>query len=603
MVKPKSLSSRSLPTSSSFAPCAVLALAAGLSGGCGEGGAGDVPSAAAATAAPLRARGRERLEVEHVLLLSVDGLHQSDLSWWVAGHPASTLASLASAGVQYTDAHTTTPSDSFPGMVALATGGTPRTTGVYYDDSYDRTLYPPGSNCQGSPGTECTYFEIINHDFTQLFSPIDPENLPLRKDRHGRCEPVYPHDFIKVNTVFEVIRAAGGYTAWSDKHPAYDILNGPSGRGIDDLYTPEINSLIANGGTVNGVDLAGSLAGCDGTTNSLPLAKVSDYTTCVPTVAAYDDVKVQAVLNELHGRTSDGKHAAPVPTILGMNFQQVSVAEKLPVGGYLDGAGTPGALLAGAIAHVDASLGRMVAALEARHLRDKTLIIVSAKHGQSPVDKGKLAMEAGGRGTATVTDPLGFINAVDPNVSNVLAPFVNPNDGSSPFVKGFMMADDAALVWLQDQSHSNVAGVVAALTDPAHEAAMFADALPPGTVFASNVTHGQSLAQLYGDPLSNDPVAAARAPNVFIQPNWGVIYSGSSKKIAEHGGGTLDDTNVALLVSHPALAGCGGGGQKLGAAVATRQVAPTILRALGLDPQELEAVAKEHTEALPGLGL
>jgi len=613
MVKPKSASSRtatfpSITTTTpawwrpSLASCSLLALFAGVSGGCG----GEVPArdgpAAAPIESPLREGGRGRLEVEHVLLISVDGLHQGDLSWWVAGHPASALATLASSGLQYTNAHTTTPSDSFPGMLAMATGGTPRTTGVYYDDSYDRTLYPPGSNCQGNPGTECTYFEIINHDLTQLFSPIDPANLPMRKDRGGRCQPVYPHDFIKVNTIFEVIRAAGGYTAWSDKHPAYDILNGPSGRGIDDLYTPEINSPIANGGVVNGVDLAGSLAACDGTTNSLPLAKVSDYTSCGPTVAAYDDLKVQAVLNEIQGRTSDGERAAPVPTILGMNFQEVSVAEKLPVGGYLDAAGTPGALLAGALAHVDASLGRMVAALQARQLRTRTLIIVSAKHGQSPVDKGKLAMEPGGRGNATVTDPLSFINAVDPNVSNVLAPFVNANDGSSPFVRGFMMADDAALVWLQDQSRSNVAGVVGALTDPAHQAAMFADVLPPGTMFASNVSHGQALAALYGDPLSNDPVAAARAPNVFIQPSWGVIYSGSSKKIAEHGGGTLDDTNVALLVSHPALGGCAGG-QKIDAPVATKQVAPTILRALGLPSGRLEAVAQEHTQALPGLDL
>jgi hypothetical protein len=33
------------------------------------------------------------------------------------------------------------------------------------------------------------------------------------------------------------------------------------------------------------------------------------------------------------------------------------------------------------------------------------------------------------------------------------------------------------------------------------------------------------------------------------------------------------------------------------------QVAPTILGALGLDPRSLEAVRKEHTDTLPGLGL
>ena len=92
-------------------------------------------------------------------------------------------------------------------------------------------------------------FEIAEADFTKLFSPLNPDNLPHAKDAQGHCLPVYPHDFIKVNTVFEVIRGAGGHTAWSDKHPAYDLVNGPSGTGVEDLYTPEINSPIANGGT------------------------------------------------------------------------------------------------------------------------------------------------------------------------------------------------------------------------------------------------------------------------------------------------------------------------------------------------------------------
>jgi hypothetical protein len=42
--------------------------------------------------------------------------------------------------------------------------------------------------------------------------------------------------------MFEVAREANLRTAWCDKHPAYDILNGPSGAGIQDLFCPEINS-------------------------------------------------------------------------------------------------------------------------------------------------------------------------------------------------------------------------------------------------------------------------------------------------------------------------------------------------------------------------
>jgi predicted AlkP superfamily pyrophosphatase or phosphodiesterase len=535
-------------------------------------------------------------EIHHVLLISVDGLHATDVAHFIAAHADSTFAALAAHGLQFSDAHTPTPSDSFPGLAALVTGGTPKSTGLYYDDSYDRTLFPPGSNCVGSPGTEATYFETAEVDDSQLFSPINPDNLPHAKDSHGNCNPVFPHEFIKTNTIFEVIRAAGGHTAWSDKHPTYDWTNGPSGAGVEDLYTPEINSLIKNGGTANGVNLTATLAQCDGTTNSLPLSKVSDYTTCEPSVMAYDDVKVQAVINEIDGMTSDGSKTARVPTILGMNFQQVSVGEKLPIGGYTDASGTPSALLEGALGHVDQSLGRMVSELKTHHLFESTLIVVSAKHGQSPIDRAKLAMESGGHGNATVTDPLGFINAADPNVDQVFASFVNPNDGSSPAIRGHLQTDDVGLVWLQDQSAANIAGVVAQMTNSANRTAMFADTLPPDTIFDSNITSGDELAAIFGDPTSSDPVAAARAPNVFIQPNWGVIYSGSSKKISEHGGGSPDDTNVGLLVSNPALRK-----RAIDNHVSTTQVAPTILRALGLDADALDAVRKEGTKALPGV--
>ena len=90
----------------------------------------------------------------HVLLLSVDGLHAIDLANYAAAHPASTLASLAKTGIQYANALTPAPSDSFPGMLALVTGGTPRSTGVFYDDSFDRTYFEPGSDCTAAAGAE-----------------------------------------------------------------------------------------------------------------------------------------------------------------------------------------------------------------------------------------------------------------------------------------------------------------------------------------------------------------------------------------------------------------------------------------------------------------
>src|SRR5580692_2547161 len=71
---------------------------------------------------------------KHVLLISVDGLHAIDAANYVAAHPGGTLAALAHSGLFYSNALTTAPSDSFPGLVAQVTGGTPSVTGVFYDD-------------------------------------------------------------------------------------------------------------------------------------------------------------------------------------------------------------------------------------------------------------------------------------------------------------------------------------------------------------------------------------------------------------------------------------------------------------------------------------
>src|SRR5271165_4334018 len=90
------------------------------------------------------AGGRPAVEpgYKHVLLVSVDGMHAIDLKNWIASHPSGNFAKLAANGVQYPGSYTTGPSDSYPGMLAQVTGGTPKTAGLFYDDSYDRTEYP-----------------------------------------------------------------------------------------------------------------------------------------------------------------------------------------------------------------------------------------------------------------------------------------------------------------------------------------------------------------------------------------------------------------------------------------------------------------------------
>jgi hypothetical protein len=162
---------------------------------------------------------------------------------------------------------------------------------------------PPVRTGQGQPGTNTRYDELIDKNLNLVDGGgIDPAKLPLQKVGGGGCVPVYPHSFLRVNTVFEIAHQAGLRTAWSDKHPAYEITNGPSGTGVDDLYTPEINN-------------------------------VTDPTLSVTKTAAYDELKVHAVVNEIRGRDSSGSPGVGTPAIFGMNFQAVSVGQKIITGG------------------------------------------------------------------------------------------------------------------------------------------------------------------------------------------------------------------------------------------------------------------------------
>ena len=95
------------------------------------------------------ARQLRPLHIDHVLLISVDGLHALDVRRYVETHKNSALAELASHGIIYSNASTPAHSDSFPGLLALVTGGSPVSHGVFYDASYDRTLYAPTNTTWG----------------------------------------------------------------------------------------------------------------------------------------------------------------------------------------------------------------------------------------------------------------------------------------------------------------------------------------------------------------------------------------------------------------------------------------------------------------------
>ena len=131
-----------------------------------------------------------------------------------------------------------------------------------------------------------------------------------------------------------------------------------------------------------------------------------DYTGSFLNIQCYDGLKVNAILNEIDGKNHDGTAKTQVPNIFGMNFQAVSIGQKLiyqhnsaatdlcfptysTKGGYPDSIGTPTPSLLQEILFVDRSIGMMVSELKKQGLYDSTLIIITAKHGQSPVDSSR----------------------------------------------------------------------------------------------------------------------------------------------------------------------------------------------------------------------
>ena len=183
--------------------------------------------------------------------------------------------------------------------------------------------------------------------------------------------------------------AAGDYTAWSDKHPSYSSVSGPgNGTNVDDYYAPEINSIPVNLPQVK-------ILKCDPLPDQTAVSSSNSYTDSFANIRCYDSLKVQAILNEAGGKDHSGKKSKPIPAIFGMNFQAVSIGQKLieksinVSGGYLDNIGTPSPALLNEIEFVDSSIGKMVAALKKSGAYQSTVIIISAKHGQSPIDTAR----------------------------------------------------------------------------------------------------------------------------------------------------------------------------------------------------------------------
>ena len=337
---------------------------------------------------------------------------------------------------------------------------------------------------------------------------------------------------------------------------------------MDDLYTPEVNS-------------------------NDPIT-MNDTTTGYCSIQRNDVLKVQAVLNEIKGLDSTGTNTVGVPTISGMNFQAVSVGQKLAtansadqyvqisspapwsattamllalappggvpcndaslVGGYKNATGSE--LHTGleyGLDFVDYELGQMLMGLQHAGLDNDTLVIIEAKHGQSPIN-GQLRV------------------AVDDSPYNDTPGLKNSN--------GSKTTDDVALVWLSPQMQQG--------SYKAAEAYLLSQ---KSTLGIDTLLDKSDLAPLYGNPFGNN-----RTPDFIARTIHGLIYT-SGTKLAEHGGFFIpDDRNVALLVSNPSIKAATRNDD-----VETRQIAATILTVLGINPKELAGARTENSKPLPGL--
>jgi hypothetical protein len=536
-----------------------------------------------ATASELGTR-----NIKHVLLLSIDGMHAVDLyncSHGIAGvndgNPyCPNLQALSDRAINYVAAVSSKPSDSFPGLAAIISGGSPKSTGLYYDVAYDRSLDAPaattgtglaGGSCTpyGAPmGTTTDFDQGIDIDDTQLnggavgaaltdggVASIDPTKL-VRDPQQG-CAPVHPWDFIRTNTIFGVVHAAGGYTAWIDKHPSYSMAAGPGGKGLDDYYSPEVSS--------NVVPLPGVTTSLGVSCATVRDASAGAWNSSFADIQCYDALKVKALLSQIAGKTHRGAPAV-IPALFGMNFQAVyigqSVAEPgVGSGGYQNAAALPSLELLQQIEFVDASIGDIVGALKKAAIYEETLLIITAKHGASPIDPSLYVADGSNTPATLLGTAIPFSES----------PLNTTGIGATE--------DDVSVLWLNPGA--SVTAAVALLESNA------------AAIGLGQVYYGPTLWLNYNVG-GLDPWQDPRTPDIIVTPNVGVTYSGSTTMIEDHGGFGHDDTNVIMLVANPHFKA-----STISATTTTTQVAPTIVKALGLDPAALDAVREEGTAVLP----
>lgn len=437
---------------------------------------------------------------DRVLIVNIDGMDAADLANWVKSHPESALTSLSRRGVTYTNAHVPWP-DSAAGMLAFATGGSPISTGIFSSHGFDRTLSPGGPGCAAT-GAE------LNLDLSPPILPRDPEH---------NCAELTPHTLVKVNSIFDLVHASGGRTAWAADNAAYaDLLRGPSGNALDDVFvpapSPNLKSLIES-------------------------AKFAD------------EARVAALLRWINGR------AEVVPRLFGISLMSLDAAQR-SFQTQTDHTGLTGIAVDSAVQQaferIDKQLGLIVAELKKIGLDDSTWIVVTAAHGR----------------VASDTTP----HLIDPSRIQAVAQLPAHKD------LALVTADTVGLVWLKRRS--TLTAVLQSYRAQMPE-------LGIGEIYS-----GEKLRLIM-----NSADEDSRMPDLILQPQAGVIWMRKGDEGPKMHGGFSDEQNhVALLVSGRQLTG-----RVDKTPVPTTQIAPLILRILGMEKMDLRALHQEHTPALPGI--
>jgi hypothetical protein len=441
---------------------------------------------------------------DRVLIANIDGMDAIDLANWVQSHPESALASLSRHGVTYTNAHVPWP-DSAAGMLAFATGGSPISTGIFSSHGFDRAFSPGGLGC-AAIGAE------LNLDLSTPVLPRDPEH---------NCAEVLPHALTKVNSIFDMVHAGGGRTAWAADSAAYaDLLRGPSGNALDDVFVP---------------------------------APSPNPKSLIESARFGDEERVGALLGWINGKPEF------VPRLFGITFMSLDAAQRstaLLLQTQTDQTGQTGnaidSVLQQTFEQIDKQLGQIVTELKKTGLDGSTWIVVTASHGR--------ALSSA------------MLRLVDPARIQAVAQMSAHKD------LALVTADTVGLVWLKRPSA--LAAVLRAYRGQMTE-------LGIGEIYS-----GEKLRLIM-----NSADEDSRMPDLVLQPQAGVIWMRKGDEGPKmHGGFSDDQSHVALLVSGRQLTG-----RVDKTPVPTTQIAPLILRILGMEKMDLRALHQEHTPALPGI--